>query len=830
MEILDWLRGLGLERYEPNFADNDVDTEVLKDLTDADLERIGVGHRKKILKAMKALGGRDVPAPAARDAERRRMTVMFCDMVGSTALSQTMDLEDLKALIRSYQDLCRAAVERFSGFVARFQGDGVLAYFGFPTAHEDDPQRAIHAGLAIAEGASDPIQVRIGIHTGLVIAGEPNAAGAPDEIVGETPNLAARLEALAVPGTVAVSAATQSLASADFTWDDKGAHTAKGISDPVRVFRPIAAAGHESRFEARATGGLTPLVGRDHEIGLILDRWAQARDGEGQVVLLSGEPGIGKSRIGAVIRDRVAPEPRVRLSYQCSPYYTNSAFHPFIAGFDRTAKFGSDWTAGQKLDRMEALLSEATDDLTIVASLYAALLSIETGDRYAPLNMSPQRQKEQTIEALADLTVSLAGKKPVLIFFEDIHWADPTTLEVLEAVIGRVAGAPVLAVITYRSEFESPWNHAHVTSLTLNRLPKRQCADLVAKVTGGKPLPDEVLTQIVAKTDGVPLFVEELTKAVLEAGFLKKTSNGYALDGPLPPLAIPATLQDSLIARLDRLSPVKEVAQIGAVIGREFSHKLIAAVSPLRDNELNDALSQLVSSELVYRRGAAPDATYTFKHALVQDASYETLLRSKRQQIHTDVAKALEKIFPKVGQAQPELLAHHYAEAGLIEREVPYWLAAGKSAFRRSANTEAVAYLTTGLDALGGLKHSPDRDRMEMEFQSVLGSAYVRTMGYSADSVETAFKRVLMLARSNDALQHTLAALQGLAAYRWMSGRIVVGLEFGDELVKVAKTASDEKAVAVARVLRGTMRYHGGDLRKGRQDLEAARSINFQES
>ena len=354
MEILDWLRGLGLERYEPNFADNDVDTEVLKDLTDADLERIGVGHRKKILKAMKALGGRDVPAPAARDAERRRMTVMFCDMVGSTALSQTMDLEDLKALIRSYQDLCRAAVERFGGFVARFQGDGVLAYFGFPTAHEDDPQRAIHAGLAIAEGASDPIQVRIGIHTGLVIAGEPNAAGAPDEIVGETPNLAARLEALAVPGTVAVSAATQSLASADFTWDDKGAHAAKGISDPVRVFRPIAAAGHESRFEARATGGLTPLVGRDHEIGLILDRWVQARDGEGQVVLLSGEPGIGKSRIGAVIRDRVAPEPHVRLSYQCSPYYTNSAFHPFIAGFDRTAKFGSDWTAGQKLDRMEA--------------------------------------------------------------------------------------------------------------------------------------------------------------------------------------------------------------------------------------------------------------------------------------------------------------------------------------------------------------------------------------------------------------------------------------------------------------------------------------------
>jgi class 3 adenylate cyclase len=654
-EIRDWLQGLGLERYAEVFESEEIGLGHVPKLSEADLKELGLpmGPRKAVLEAARAPtseAAQAAPAPAAREAERRQLSVMFCDLVGSTALSERLDPEELRGLMQAYRKACGEVIARYDGHVAQYLGDGVMVYFGWPTAHEEDAQRAVRAGLDIVEalaGLEGGLAVRIGIATGLVVVGESGEDAAADAklAVGETPNLAARVQALAEPNSVAVARSTRRLLGRVFELGDLGAHALKGVSGRVQVHRVLGEAKAESRFEAAHGAGLTPLVGRETEISLLLDRWDQAKDGEGQVVLLSGEPGIGKSRITQALRQRIAGEPHTRLRYQCSPYYANTAFYPVIEQIERAAGFERNDGADAKLEKLEALLGQSAEAPAAIAPLFAAMLSLPL-DRYPPLNLEPVKQKELTIAALADQLVALAGDEPVLMVFEDAHWIDPTTLEMLAAMIDRVETAAVLLVITYRPEFAPPWTgHGNVTTLTLNRLSRRQGADMVAKVTGGKALPEEVLDQIVAKTDGVPLFVEELTKTVLEAGFLDEKPDRYVLSGPLPPLAIPATLQDSLMARLDRLSPVKEVAQIGACIGREFPYELLAAVSPLRDNELQDALSQLTNSELIFRRGTPPEATYSFKHALVQDAAYESLLKSRRQQLHTSIAKTLKEQF-----------------------------------------------------------------------------------------------------------------------------------------------------------------------------------------
>ena len=841
-EIGAWLEGLGLGEYAEAFAAADVDGRALPHLTNDDLKELGVtlGHRRIILAAITegadGASGEDAPPPepAAPDAERRQVTVLFCDMVGSTALSQKLDPEDLRGVMRAYQDACASAISRYDGHIAQTLGDGLMVYFGFPNAHEDDASRAVRAGLDIVEGvrrldAGQPVDiaVRVGIHTGLVVAGEVGGADtrAGDAVVGETPNVAARLQGMAKPNTVFVSEANHGLTAGTFSWDDLGNKKAKGVRGGVRVYRPTGATEAESRFEASTAKGVTPLVGRESEITLLLDRWVHAKDGEGQVVLLSGEAGIGKSRIVQVLRERLADEPHTRLRLQCSPYYTNSAFHPLIDQFERAAKFARDASAESKLDRMEELLSVGHDDVQAVAPLYAGMLSIDTGDRYAPLNMSPQRQKEKTIEAIANQTAGIARRGPVLFIFEDAHWADPTTLEVLEAVIGRIESAPVLVVITHRPEFDPPWTQAHITQLALSRLAKSQCSDMVAKVTGGKALPDEVLAQIVAKTDGVPLFVEELTKTVLEAGFLKDAGDHYQLDGPLPPLAIPATLQDSLVARLDRLSPVKEIAQVGAVIGREFSYELLSAVSPMRDNELTAALTELVNSELIFRRGSPPEATYTFKHALVQDTAYESLLKSKRQQLHAAIAKALEERFPETRDGQPELLAHHYARAGLAEQAVPYWLAAGRSAMVRSAHREAIAHLTNGLPLLEGIQESRERDELELELQRNLAVASIGVKGHGSSATQQAWDRAYSLGRKLKSGRLLLPVLWGMSTVHFLRGDIRESARFSGELVDLAESLDDPSQLVLAYSSTATGMNAAGDFAGGRHHAERALAL-----
>ncbi|HET6519516.1 MAG TPA: AAA family ATPase, partial [Geminicoccaceae bacterium] len=775
MDVAAWLRDLGLARYEPAFRDHEIDWEILPDLTEADLEKLGLplGPRKKLVKAIAALSAAAAPAaPAttsrptstAPGAERRQLTVLFCDLVGSTELAARLDPEDLGAVIRAYQDRAADAVGRWGGSVAKYLGDGVLACFGWPRAHEDDAERAVRAGLELVQGVGrltageggPPLAARVGIATGLVMVGEPVGEGPAREraVVGETPNLAARLQALAEPGAVVVAPGTRRLVDGLFDVTDLGAHALKGFAAPVRAWRVLGPSAAEGRFEARRrASGLTPLVGRERELARLLDRWQSAADGGGQVVLLSGEPGIGKSRLFQALHERLRDRggPYLRLRYQCSPYATNSALHPVIDQLEHAAGFARDESPEEKLAKLEALLARSAEDVGAVAPLLAALLSVPAGGRYPPLNLTPQRQKDLTLAALAAQLEGLARRQPVLAVFEDAHWIDPTSLELLERLVERAGELRALLVVTFRPEFAPPpgWaGRAHVTALPLGRLGRQRGAALVERVAGDKALPAEVLDQIVDKTDGVPLFVEELTKTVLESGMLVDAGDRYELDGPLAPLAIPATLRDSLTARLDRLAPVvKEVAQLGAAIGREFGRELLAAVSPLPQSELRAALDELVASELVLARGGPPGAIYMFKHALVQDTAYATLLKSRRRRLHARIARALEERWPETRASRPELLAHHYTEAGLIERAVPSWLEAGTEALGRSAVAEAAAHLGRGLELIPRLPASDDRDRVELELRVALGTAQMAHKGWPAAEVRAALEPARGLCR-----------------------------------------------------------------------------------
>jgi class 3 adenylate cyclase len=721
-EISDWLEKLGLAGYAQRFAENGIDFSVLRYLTDQDLEKIGVllGHRRKMLAAIGELSGAPQPShepavhpePKQVSAERRQLTVMFTDLVGSSALSTRLDPEDLRAVIGGYHKCVAETVARFGGFVAKYMGDGVLVYFGYPQAHEDDAERAVRAGLALIEAVAklpsvDPLQIRIGVGTGVVVVGDLVGTGEAQErgVVGETPNLTARLQAAATPGTIAIDTTTRRLLGGLFEYRDLGGIEAKGFAIRVQAYEVVRPSTVESRFEALRTA-TTPLVGRDEEMALLMRRWEQAKAGDGQIVLISGEPGIGKSRIAETLVERLAGEPHMRLRYFCSPHHQDSALYPSIAQLERTAGFRREDTAEQRLAKLEAVLAQGTNDLSEAVPLLADLLSIPTGDRYPPLNLTPQKRKEKTLHALLAQLDGLAARQPVLMVWEDVHWSDPSTRETLDLLIDQVPTLQVLVILTFRPEFTPPWiGRPHVTILTLNRLPRRQRAEMISYVTGGKALPNEIADQIVDRTDGVPLFIEELTKTVVESGIVTEEGDHYALTGPMVPLAIPTSLQASLLARLDRLAPTGEVAQIGAALGRSFSYELISAVAGVPQQKLDEALEQLASAELIFRRGVPPDAEYTFKHALVQDAAYSTLLRARRQQLHGRIVATLEKKFAEVADAQPALIAHHSSEAALSEKAVGYWLKAGQQAVARSAMLEAVAQLQKGLDLL---KSMPD--------------------------------------------------------------------------------------------------------------------------
>ncbi|MBI3246176.1 MAG: AAA family ATPase [Deltaproteobacteria bacterium] len=803
------------------------------------------------------------PTPSTQSAgERRQLTVMFCDLVGSTALSTQLDPEELRDVVRTYQETCAEVIERYDGYIAQYLGDGILVYFGYPSAHEDDAARAVRAGLeiltAIAQLVPSPLvgegqgeggknnaihtphpnlppqggkgrprlQVRIGIHTGLVVVSEIGSSEKREMLaLGETPNIAARLQALAEPDTLVISATTEHLVQGLFERQDLGPQTLKGISALLSVYRVMRESVAQSRFEATVNKGLTPLVGREEELGLLRRRWEQAKAGEGQVVLLSGEPGIGKSRLVEALKGHVRQGGATPIEFRCSPYHQNSAFYPIIDHLQRLLRFEREDSPEEKLHKLEVVLQRrggVTPPLqSEIVTLFAALLSLPHPEGYPPLSLSPQKQKQKTQEALVTWLVEETERTTIYCIWEDLHWADPSTLEVLQLLIDQAPTTRLLTLLTFRPEFTSPWRlRAHITQLTLNRLGRQQVETMVEQVTKGNRLPTDVLQQIVSKTDGVPLFVEELTKSVIESGFDVGARRAVPLS-----LAIPATLQDSLMARLDRLGSAKAVAQLGSTLGREFNYELLQAVSPLDDETLQSGLRQLVDAELIYQRGLPPQASYIFKHALIQDTAYQSLLKSTRQQYHQQISRVLEERFPETKETQPELLAHHYTEAGLREQAIPHWFKAGQRASQRLANREAIGHLTKGLELLKTLPDTLERTQQELMLQITLGVPLIHLKGYAAPEVERTYTRARELCQQVGETPQLFSVLMGLWLFYTVRAEHQTARTLGEQLLRLARSVQDPALLLEAHHALGVALYSLGEITSAREHLE--RSIAF---
>jgi predicted ATPase/class 3 adenylate cyclase len=810
--IGEWLEKLGLGQYAQRFAENGIDVSDLRYLTDQDLKDIGVllGHRRRILAAIAELAGAApvMPQPASppeekrrHDAERRHLTVMFTDLVGSTALSTKLDPEDLRSVIGAYHKCVAETVARFDGFVAKYMGDGVLAYFGYPHAHEDDAERAVRTGLALIEAVGkrrtkEPLQVRIGVATGLVVVGDIVGSGEAQErgVVGETPNLAARLQGIAQPNTVVIAEGTRRLLGNLFELQDLGPRDLKGIAGSVQTWAALRASSVEGRFEALHATGLTALVGREEELQLLLRRWSRAKAGEGQVVLLSGEAGIGKSRLTAAVLECLAAEPHTRLRYFCSPQHTDSALYPIIGQMERAAGLTHDEPPRAKLDKLDAMLAQASTSIED-ASLFADMLSLPNDGRYPTLDLTPQQRRQRTLEALISQLEALTRQSPVLMIFEDAQWTDPTSLEVFGRVVDRIEAPRVLLIVTFRPEFDPPWiGQPHVTDMTINRLARRDVGTMIDRVVGDKLLPASIRQDIIDRTDGIPLFVEEMTKAVLEAESEGKARQTVAAV-PSSSLAVPASLHASLMARLDRLGPAKEVAQIGAAIGREFSHALLASVVRTSEGELGSALDRLLEAGLLFRRGVPPHITYLFKHALVQDAAYGTLLREPRRTLHAQIAEALEGLFPEITESQPELLAHHCTEAGLVEKAVEYWLMAGQLATAQSAYVEAIAHLRKGLELATS---SRGKESQEINFQLALGAALIAIKGYASVEAEVAFLRARQLLVDANDVARMEEALHGLQMVTYNRADFNKSLSFAQQELQLVEQRDDSSALCAA--------------------------------
>ena len=837
--VAEWLGSIGLSEYAESFADNAIDLSVLRDLTEQDLKDLGVllGHRRKIQRAIAELDGlalapveKTRPPVLREDAERRHLTVMICDLVGSTALSARLDPEDMNAVLDAYNAACARIMLSYDGVIADFRGDGILAYFGYPRAHEDDAERTVRAGLDIIAAvarletrAAEPLAVRIGIATGLVMVGGLHGGSALREhaLVGDTPNLAARLQTLAEPGTAVVAGSTRKLLGDLIRLRDLGLHEVKGFAEPVGAWAVEGVSASESRFEAVHAAALTDLIGRSSEIDFLLERQHLAWKGEGQIVLISGEPGIGKSRLTATLAERIAGEPHTRLRYQCSPYDANSALRPFIVQLERAAGFAPDDTSEQRLDKLEAVLALGASRVEAAAPLLAALLSIPLGERYPPLALSPGQHRRHTLAALLDHFEALARRQPILLSFEDAQWADATSLELLDLMVERVCRLPVLTVFTFRPEFDAPWvGLPHVSTLPLGRLDRSDVESMVTRVTGGRMVPAEVLREIVAKTDGNPLFVEELTKAVLEMGILVEGPTGYRLEGHLPPLAIPATLQDSLMARLDRLAPVKEIGQIGAAIGREFSYSLMRALVGRDETALKDALAQLEQTGLLFRRGEPPEAVYSFKHALVRDAAYESLLKSRRQQLHGQIGRTLEQKFPEIIASRPEIVAHHFTEAGLVEPAIDYWLKAGQLALSRSANAEAAKHLGRGIELIKAQAPTNNLVRKELDLYLALGPARAATEGYAKPETLRVFSLARDLLGDHGTLAEQMTVLWGLCLGHYMRAEHAAAREVAQRSLDLGAAHEHPGLSALANRLMGQTLWMMGAFVEARSHLE----------
>ena len=730
----------------------------------------------------------------SREAERRQLTVMFCDLVDSTKLSLQLDPEDYRDVVREYQQVCSEVIQRYDGHVAQLLGDGLLVYFGYPVAHEEDAQRAVHTGLGIIAAIESlntrleqskgvRLAIRLGVHTGLVVIGEMGGEGRQEQLaLGEVPNIASRLEGLAAPNTVALSDVTYRLIQGYFECETLGEQMLRGLADPIAVYRVLSESGAQSRLDVVSTRGLTPLVGREQEVGLLFEHWAQAKDSNGQVVLLSGEAGIGKSRLVQVLKDHAKDEPHAQLECRGSPYHTNSAFYPLAELLQRKLGWQPEDTADEKLHKLETALAQTHLDVNTAVPLFTALLSLPLpDDRYPPIQLSSQQQRQQTLEAFLQIVLLASEQHPVLFIVEDLHWVDPSTLEFLELLMDQTPMTAIFVLFTSRPEVQPTWAHrSYLTEVSLSRLSRHQVEQMTTQVASGKALPAEVVEQLVDKTDGVPLYVEEMTKSVLESGVLKETNGHYELSGPITSLAIPATLQDSLMARLDRLMTAKVVAQLGATMGRQFEYELLQAVAQLDEPTLQRELGRLVEAELIHQRGLPPNATYTFKHALVQDTAYESLLRSTRQGYHRRIAEVLEEQFPETAKNQPELLAHHFTEAGLNGQAVEYWHQAGQRAVQRSANMEAISHLEKGLELLHALPDTSERTQQELGVHLTLGFALQASKGSAAPEVETTYTRAWQLCHQLGETSQLFQVLHGL----WSHALVRAEYQRANELVE----------------------------------------------
>jgi class 3 adenylate cyclase/tetratricopeptide (TPR) repeat protein len=844
MDVGDFLRKLGLEQHEATFQNNGIDIRVLPKLTTEDLKDLGVtmvGHRRLLLEAIAALNGgiaqapmagvdapeaapmRLSPAASTGEAERRPLSVMFCDLIGSTALSSRLDPEDLRDVIRTYQACVTTTIHRFEGFIARYVGDGVLSYFGWPEARETDSERAVRAGLAVAAAINEArplgeqLQVHVGIATGLVVVGEPIGSGDARQqtAIGETPNRAARLQGLAGPGQVVIDAATRRQIGGLFTCQDLGRVELKGLPAPTLAWQVLSENRTLGRFRALHET-ITPLVGREEEMELLLRRWTQAKAGNGRVVLISAEPGVGKSRLAEAFVERIAAEPHVWVRYFCSPHHQHSALYPVIAQMERTAGFAHADEPAARLAKLQALLAgtASLEDVALIAELHAP----PSADLAPPLDVTPQRKKDKTFEALLRQVENLARQRPVLMTFDDLHWIDPSSLELLDRFIERTAGWSVLLLAMFRPEFQPPWSgQPHVTMLTLARLDRPTTAAMVAHVAGDAALPQEIVEEIAERTDGVPLFVEEMTKALLEAGTQSAALSAMSHRA----LSVPATLHASLMARLDRLGlAARDVAQTGAAIGREFGFSLLAFISDLPEPQLRDALDRLTNAGLLFVRGEPPESTYIFKHALVQDAAYSTLLRGRRQRLHSRVAATLEERFSEIVLMQPALLAWHCTEAGLADKAVAYWLQAGRQALVRSAMGEAIVHIRKGLEILASLPDSPPRQRQELNLQAVLAPALTATKGSSGAEVAETIARARTLAEQLDRPECLAPLIAGQWTFHMVRAEPGLALASGEQLEHIGVARNDMALQLLGRLYQGGARLLLGEFVAARAALE----------
>ncbi len=854
-----WLESLGLDHYREAFQQNAITWDVLPELNDGDLVSLGVvlGHRKRLLRAIAhlspqadgdglqpvpiATGPEATPFPSGQDqAERRQLTVMFCDLVGSTALARRLDPEDLQVSIRRFLDTCGEAISRFNGYIAKYMGDGLLVYFGYPHAHEHDAERAVHAGLAVLElvkalprehypDQEFEIAARIGIATGLVIVGELIGQDIATErsVFGETPNLASRLQGLAAPNQLIVDSVTKRLVGGEFECADQGAVSLKGFETPVRVWQVLSAKPSASRFESYRSGRLVNFIGREHETALLLGRWRDAVGDEGQVVLLCGEAGIGKSRLVRYLRDRLTEERHQAVQFQCSPHHTNTVLYPVMTYLRQAAGLADEDSVRTQLHRLDSLVVNSGLEDRVTVALLADLLSIQGHEQDQLANVSPDKRKDMTLEALRQYLQRLADRSPVLLIVEDAHWLDPTTLDLMTRVIDRIRLMRLLLLITFRPDFRPVWTeYSHVTFLTLSRLPRRQSAELIATMTGGKVFPQEVQQAILAKTDGVPLYIEELTHNLLQTGLLAEGTDSFTLKAPLKEMAIPDSLQALLMERVDRLGPIKEIVQIGAAIGREFTYELLRATVDITDSRLNDALDLFVSSGLILQEGERSQSRYRFKHSLVQEAAYNTLPKKSRRLLHARIAKTLEEKFAERAQLEPELLAYHFEQAGLAGPAVDYWHRAARRDAERSANIEALNHFNSALDLLKDMPQSPERNALELELLIARGAPLLSVKGYASDEMEQNYRRAKNLSEDHSGSVHQFLAIRGLWVFHLVRGHLADARDLAETLLALANREQVSALLIDGHHLLGSTYFFLGRFDEARIHLLTAKSLH----